>query len=134
MLTVWLINSVAYSQTLILSEKGDTNVCFTIPQSKYLLKQVYKAKEYVTLDSICEAQLVLCDTVNKRNERIIYDYKMIDNNYNKMLGLKQHEIDRLTQALNEEKKKTRRQKLYKWIAIGTTGLVTGAFGYYIVTH
>jgi hypothetical protein len=118
----------------MLNEKKDTTICFTLTQGKYLLKQTYKVKECDTLRKICEEQRLECDSINKGNELIIKDYKGIMENQNGLLKLKQYEVDKLKVDLKLANKEVRKQKVYKWIAIGTTALATSYLGYYIVTH
>ena len=118
----------------MLNDKGDTLVCFTVAQSKYLLKQVYRVAEYDTLLKVCEKQKSLCDTINAKNERIIYNCYSVNDRNDKMLKVKDYQIDKLTESLKASNKEIRKQKVYKWIAKGSAITIAGCFGCYALLH
>jgi hypothetical protein len=123
-----------YSQKVILNEKKDTMICFTVNQSKFLLKKVYQAEECDTLRKICETQSLLKDTILSNKEKEITALKMIYDNTNTMLKLKEYEIDKLKQSLQLANDEARKQKRHKWFFIGTTAVVSLFTGYYVLTH
>ena len=133
MLALLLMSLSAFSQKVVLNN-GDTTVCFTIKQSKFLLKQVYQLEECDTLRKICEIQRAIGDSINLGNRSIIADYKTMMQNDSSIIGLKQYQIDKLTESLKASQKEIRKQKVYKWVAVGTTGLVSAYLGYYVLTH
>ena len=118
----------------MLSDKGDTTICFTVSQSKYLLKEHYELKKCDTLKSICEQQKSLCDSVVADKNKIINAKNFMLDNQNTMLKLKQYEVDKLTGQLDIAKTEVKKQKTYKWIAIGSGIAVSIFSGYYILTH
>lgn len=119
-----LLTSIkAFSQKATLSEK-DTVICFTIPQSKYLLKKYYQAEELLILDSICEAQLSVFKDISSSNERVIKNQSLVLKNKDEEVRLKELEIGGLNELINDKEKEIATQKLYKWIAITSTIIVT----------
>jgi len=128
------MNLMTYSQKLVLDDRGDTLVCFSVPKSKFLLKQVYKVAECDTLLKICERQKTLCDTITQRNARIIFNCFGVNDANERIIKVKDYEITRIGDQLKDTQKQVRRQKVYKWFFICTTGLVSGYLGYYTLKH
>lgn len=120
----------AFSQKAILSDK-DTIICFTIPQSKYLLKKYYQAEELLILDSICEAQLSSFKAISNSNERIIKNQSLVLKNKDEEVRLKELEIGGLNELISDKDKEINKQKTYKWIAI-VSGLLFSS--YLIIAH
>lgn len=134
---VLLMISAGFSQTITLSNPKDTssaNVCFTLGQSKFLLKSYYKFQECDTLRDICEQQRNYCDSAlqseRKRNE----DFSMVIKNNNDAFKIYEYAITGWSNKYKASQKEVRRQKVYKWIAIGTTALATTYLGYYVISH
>lgn len=123
-----------YSQSIMLNERGDTLVCFSVSQSKFLLKQCYRTEELDTLLSLCEKQNAELDSINKRNSVIMLNYKEIADNNTKIIGIKDYQIEKLNESLSQTNKDVRKQKVYKWIAIGVGTIIAGYSSYYIITH
>lgn len=109
-------------------------ICFTVSQSKYLLKKVYELEKCDTLRKLCETQLALKDTLILNKQKEITALKMIYDNSNTMLKLKEYEIDKLKQSLQVANDEIRKQSRYKWFFVGTTAVVSLFTGYYILTH
>lgn len=119
-----LLTSIkAFSQRAILNDK-DTIICFTVPQSKYLLKKYYQAEELLILDSICEAQLGGFKAISSSNERIIKNQSLVIKNKDEEVRLKELEIGGLNELINDKEKEIATQKTHKWIAITTTIILT----------
>jgi len=124
-----LMTFSAFSQTTILSDNKDTLICFNAAESKFMLKKVYEVDKYKALDSLCETQRGLLDSVIKHKDEIISSKSKIIRNDIEMIDLKDEQIEdgakRLTKCENEKKA----QKLYKWIAIivGSTTTITALF-------
>ena len=118
-----LLNLKMFSQKLVLDKVGDTTICFSLPQGKYLLKQTYKVLELDTLLKLCDGQLVYCSTIVSQQEKNAIDYKLIINNNKDLVWIKDNEIAGLKLELINEKKALKQQKVYKWISIiGGTAL------------
>ncbi len=118
-----------YSQTTVLNKNGDTSVCFSVKQTKFLLKKYYEVEKFRQLDSICEAQRALCDSVVQSKQIVTQKQEIIITNQKEIIDLKQYEIARLTEQLKIEKKNVRKQKTYKWISIGVGTLASGFLGF-----
>lgn len=117
----------------MLNDKGDTTICFSVSQGKFLLKQVVARKECDTLLSTCETQLVYCDSVTESNKRIqivisemMKKEREADSLY--IFRIKSLEID-----VEKEKKKVVKQKFYKTISIIAGGVTTGFMTYLWMT-
>jgi endoglucanase Acf2 len=122
-----------FSQTLVLNEKNDTTICFSLAKGKYLLKQTYKVAECDTLRKICEVQRLMSDSVILEQSSNIADYKIVIDNQKNMLWMKDNQIDNLKLELEGEKRATKLQKVYKWVAIIGGGALSGYLGYKYVT-
>jgi len=111
----------------------DTNICFTIPQSKLLLKFKYKADELAAFNAVCEQQKVLKDSVINQKSLVIADQLRIMNNQKLIIYVKDTEISDLKTQLEAEKKATKRQRVYKMcFAIGG-GVLSSYLGYKYLT-
>lgn len=124
----------AYSQKTALSSNGDTTICFSISQAKFLLKKYYEVEKYATLDSICQLQLLYSDSINNTLTSTIVSQSVIIQNLDDINSLKDIQIQSLTNRLGDEKIATKKQKIGKYIAIGVSVVASGFFGYYIITH
>lgn len=133
MLLFLLVNLTAFSQVIVLSNNNDTTICFELAKSRFLLKSYYKAAETAKLYEICQEQKAFKDSILVQKKIIIDDYSRIMKNQKEMISLKDKEIVLLNIALLNEKRATRRQKLYKWIAIGAGGALSGYLGFKYIT-
>jgi hypothetical protein len=125
--------STVFSQVQVLGTKGDTQICFTIPQSKFLLKEHHRAEECDTLKSICETQLSLSDSALAWSRMVAKNQALMLKNNDEAIGLYKYEIDRLRQALKDEQRKTKAQRFYKWCAIVAGSVGTGYMSYKYIT-
>jgi len=114
--------STSYSQTIILSDKKDTLIGFTIPQAKFLLKQPAKVKEQSSLLSVCEKQRLYQDSSRRADSIIIKDQKTTIENKEEAIVIKDMLCKADKDDLNSE---IDRQKRQKWIVIGVGILVAG---------
>lgn len=133
MLVVLSASSTLFSQTTVLNTKGDTTLCFTVPQAKFLLKEHYRAEECDTLKKICEKQLAYSDSVMKSDKKIQSDQSSIIKNKDGIIALQDYQIDELRKSLSLEQKATRRQKTYKTLAIISGSISTGFMSYLYLT-
>lgn len=133
MLLVSLMSLAGYSQTITLNKAGDTTICFTLSQSKFILKKIYQASEYQKLDSICEQQLSVYQLEILDYKKVQYNQSLIIKNGNELANLKDIKIDILTKQISEEKKKTRIQKFYKVGAMVAGGALSGYLGFKLIT-
>jgi 4-diphosphocytidyl-2C-methyl-D-erythritol kinase len=128
MLIMLSLNLTAFSQQTHLNSKGDTVVCLSVDQAKFLLKKVHEVEELKELDSLSNQQLALCDSVFDANEQVIAEQGEIIRNQKEIVELKDYQINKLNEQLEIERKAVKRQKFYKWVAIvvgsGATAFMT----------
>jgi hypothetical protein len=128
-----LITLATFSQTIILNKGGDTLTCLSQPQVKFLLKEHYGKIMYKSLDSICEAQRSISDSLITSKNKDIQSQSMIIINQKEIISLRDHETIDLKLSLASEQKRVRIQKVYKWIAIGAGGALSGYLGFKYIT-
>jgi len=124
-----LLNLTAYSQKTVLID-GDTTICFSIPQAKFLLKQVYLVAEKDTLLKITETELKVSNEKSTIYQQQIKAYQEVIN--------KQSEITQNSIAINTQKdeeikilkKDIAKQKVKTWYCI-LGGVVSTAFVSYL---
>jgi hypothetical protein len=133
-LATLLTSITAYSQKTVLSSNGDTTICFSVTQAKFLLKKYYEVEKYAKLDSVCQLQLLYNDSLNNTLTGTIVAQSVVIRNLGDINSLKDIQIQSLTNRLGDEKIATKKQKIGKYIAIGVGILASGFFGYYIITH
>lgn len=121
---VLLTSLRAYSQKVVLDKNGDTTICFSLAQSKFLLKQVYALQECDTLRKICEAQLTYCDTLVQTNKQLNTDIKLLLRNEVELKQLYDAKIFDLEIRLNNQIGRTKKQNFYKWCAIIGGGVLS----------
>ena len=123
------MSSILFSQKSVLID-GDTTICFSIPQSKFLLKQVYLVSEKDTLLKLTEIELkvtkektLIYQQQIKAFEDIMYSQKEINQNVFAINKQKDAEIKILNKELAKQKVKT-------WASI-VGGVVSTAFVSYL---
>lgn len=134
MLLALLTNLKIYSQKIVSDNKGDTTICFSVPQGKYLLKKVAQLEKCDTLRSVCENQLKDSRNLVKDKNIIIDKIMELSDNQNVMLKLKEGQLDKAKADLEVAKKELRKEKVKKIISVVITIAVTIASVTYIITH
>lgn len=134
MLLALLTNLKIYSQKIVSDSKGDTTICFSVPQGKYLLKKVAELEKCDTLRNVCENQLKESKKLVKDKNTIINKIMAISDNQNTMLKLKEGQLDKAKADLEVAKKELRKEKVKKVISVVITIAVTIASATYIITH
>lgn len=128
------MNLKLFSQSTELNSKGDTVICLTVPQTKFLLKQNYKAEEYKSLYFISEKQKLFQDSIIENNKKINDNYLKVISNDTKIIEFKEYENEKLNLTIKNQGKEIRKQKVLKWASFGSTGIIAGVFGYYILRN
>ena len=113
--------SVGYSQKTVLSNTGDTLVCFTQPQSKFLLKEYYKKELSDSLLSICETQTDLYKVIVQSKDKIIDNQQLIIANDKQIIANQEAQKEELD-ATNKSLKKQLRKSRFKTFLVGAAGL------------
>lgn len=127
-----LTNLSVFSQTLILTEKGDTAICFSVNKGKYILGEHYKLQECQALLSVCETQKMLLDSVITNKQLNIDGCKQVIYNQSVLLSNGQIQIKTLENEIKIEQKNTRKQIVYKWLTTGCGVAVTVLMGYLLL--
>ena len=122
-----------FSQTTVLNSQGDTTICFTVPQAKFLLKQNYQVEMLDSLNSICEEQLNVCDSIKVADLEAFEKYEELLLNKDQVIDVKDYEIKTLKGVVDNQKKEIRKQKIFKWVGIGAGGILSGFFAYKYIT-
>jgi len=127
---VCLVNLMAYSQKLLLNN-GDTLICFSVNQAKFLAKEHYKAETYFKADSICKEQIILKDRQVKMYIKIEDKLQGVINNQSSIIKFKDEELSQCKIILNNSKSEIKKQKRLKIISIIVGGGLNCFFIYTI---
>ena len=108
----------------------DTSICFSIPKSKFLLKQIYLVSEKDTLLKITEVELKIANQQKlllqqqvEAYQKIIVNQQEISSNLLAVLTQKDEDIKALNKQITKQKVKT-------WASI-ISGVVSTAFVSYL---
>ena len=118
---------------MMLNSAGDTTICISISQSKFLLKKYYEAEKLSNLDSICEHQLALSDSLYNSQKVVIENQSLIIKNDGDIINLKDEEIKSAKESLDKQKKRTILQKIEKRMSIALGTIATLFMTYLWVT-
>lgn len=122
-----------YSQKTLLNN-GDTTICFTVGQAKFLLKNYYNLEKFIALDSICETQLSYCDSLSNLNKTIIESKSKIISAQKTILLFKNDEVGNLKLQFTNQTKELQRQRNLKRLWVIVSGVGASFFMYYIITN
>ncbi len=118
---ILLVISNLYSQQIILNnETKDTSICFTIPQSKFLLKTYYKLNECDTLMAITQSELNNANKINDLNTKVIANDRLVFAEKDEMIADKNTTIDLMCEEHKKQQKRIFWQKVYKSIFFVST--------------
>lgn len=131
---VLLMTSKIYSQKAIIEKPGDTLICFSVPQSKFLLKEYYRLQMIDSLLYVCEEQKLVYDANLKTCNRLSFKYEKQFENCSQYQKIQEHEIIRLNKLVDEQEKTIIREKRNQKILLVCSGLLTGFFGYLALTN
>lgn len=113
---MFLMNLMAFSQKIV-SNNGDTLICFSINQAKFLAKEHYRAETYFTADSICKEQIILKDRQVKMYIKIEDKLQGIINNQSNVIKFKDGELNQCKIILDNSQREIKKQKRLKIISI-----------------
>lgn len=129
-LTFLTISEASSQSILVSSESLDTTICFTIPQSRFLLKQHYRWEECDQLLGISEQTIdVLKKSIAIKDEVISTQEKSIAT-LQKAVVVRDNEIIRLNLANEKcivEVKSQKSQKVWFLLGGGLIGLMAGFY-------
>ena len=127
------MSSKIFSQVAELNKNGDTTICFSVTQAKFLAKEHYRADTYFKSDSICKTQSTEKDLIISMYKKIEGKLQNTISNQITLLKLKQSEIDVLQETVNVRDKQIKRQKFYKYVSIISGAVLSGYLGFKYVT-
>jgi len=120
---------ISYSQVPTLNSKGDTVLCFSINQAKYLAKEHYRADNYFKSDSICNLEIIQKDRQIKMYIKIEDKLQTIINNQAGITKLKDEEMKGLKLSLESAHKEAKKQKTYKVLSLIGGAVISGYLGF-----
>lgn len=111
-----LVNLMAFSQKLLLNN-GDTLICFSVNQAKFLAKEHYRAETYFKADSICKEQIILKDRQVKMYIKIEDKLQGVINNQSNVIKFKDEELSQCKIILKNSQSEIKKQKRLKIISL-----------------
>ena len=111
-----LVNLMVYSQKIVLNN-GDTLICFSVNQAKFLAKEHYRAETYFTSDSICKEQIILKDRQVKMYIKIEDKLQGVINNQSSIIKFKDEELNQCKIILKNSQSEIKKQKRLKIISL-----------------
>ena len=133
LLVVLLLSSIASSQVLTLNSKGDTTICFTIAQGKFLAREHARANQFAELDSICRSISAKKDLQIKMFEKIDQKSQIVINNQNSIIKFKDEELKNAQIAIKNANREAKKQKKHKVLALVAGALISGYLGFLHIT-
>jgi hypothetical protein len=121
------MSSPSYSQKVMLDGK-DTLIAFSVPQSKYLLKEVYRAIMLDSLLKLSDEQLTLSRSIIVADKLAMEKYEEVIENNAGALRIREVQIkekDKTIRSLNAEVKRQKRQKVIGIICGSVTTVFMG---------
>lgn len=130
---ILFLNLTAFSQTLVLNKNGDTTICFSISQGKFLAKEHHRAEEFKILDSLCRMEVKNKDLQINMYIKMQEKMESVVNNQKKIIGLRDGEILSLTESINNHVAEAKKQKRQKVISVIGGAILSGYLGYKYIT-
>ena len=133
LLVILLLSSTAFSQVLTLNSKGDTTICFTIAQGKFLAREHARANQFAELDSICRSISAKKDLQIKMFEKIDQKSQIVINNQNSIIKFKDEELKNAQISIKNANREAKKQKKHKVLALIGGALISGYLGFIHIT-
>ena len=111
----------------------DTLIAFTVPQSKFLLKEVYRADMLDSLLILTEQQLVLSRNIIEADKEAFSRYEEVIENSNSILRVREAQIKENEKSIGRLNSEIKRQKRQKIIGIICGSVGTLFMGYLYVS-
>jgi len=127
------MSSKIFSQVAELNKNGDTAICFSVTQAKFLAKEHYRADAYFKSDSICKAQSAEKDLIINMYKKMETKLQTTISNQVTLLKLKQGELDLVQSNLDLANKDIKKQKFYKYVSIISGAILSGYLGLKYIT-
>lgn len=114
-------------------EDKDTLICFDVAQSKYILKEMYRAVYLDSLNRINERLIEEQKTQKSLLEQTIVQKDVQLGEKSKQIEIKNVQLAESNNKIEALKTEVRIQKTHKWIAIIGGGALTGFMTYLWIT-
>ena len=124
------MNTNCFSQTLVKNNAGDTSICFTISESKTILKQINKANYLDSLTKIQRTEIGELKVKVRLSELTIKEKSSIISNQDKIIDANNTQLKQKDLEIKNKDSLIVKEKIKKWIAI-TTGAITTSFMTYL---
>lgn len=124
------MNTNSFSQTLVTNNTGDTSLCFTLNESKIILKQINKANYLDSLNKIKSQEIGELRVKVRILELTIKEKNMLIENNNKIIDAHKLQLQQKDLEIKNTNNLLVKEKIKKWIAI-TTGAITTSFMTYL---
>jgi len=112
---------------------GDTLICNSVEEQAFWVKQYFRVQELEELDSINLAVISYKDSIISNDQEIILKQTIVIENTEEIVEFQGEQINTLNNELTEQKKATRRQKFYKWVAVTIGASATSVMTYLYLT-
>lgn len=120
---------ISFSQRALRNDAGDTSICFTIEQSRILLRQINRLNYLDSLNNIHQEEINTLQTNLKIANSIIKEKDV-------QIGIKNDVIETKDEKINDDKIQYQnlknllfQEKIKKWVAILTGTATTGFMTY-----
>ena len=123
----------AFTQQRVLVVDGDTLICNSVEEQAFWVKQYFRVQELEELDSINLAVISYKDSIISNDQEIILKQTIVIENTEEIVEFQGEQINTLNNELTEQKKATRRQKFYKWVAVTIGASATSVMTYLYLT-
>lgn len=110
--------TTSYAQTIVVDSKNDTTICFTINQSRFLLKEHYRAELNDSLLAICSEQSSILNSIVENDKLVISTLMEKEENSNLIRANLASVITDKDNEIALLNKEVKRQKRHKYAAIG----------------
>jgi hypothetical protein len=138
-LTLLLVSSQLFSQTITLDSKKDTSICFSIGQGRFLLAQTIAVKELTEKTSLYEKVVAnQKKEIEKQRAIIVRDSTdkkellLLNKKSEEQTDLEKGKYEKEAKKSKELEKEVVKQKVYKWITIGISAVIVAYETYILV--
>ena len=116
-LILFCLNITSYSQSIILNKTGDTLLVFTLPQSKFLLKESFRAEKLQFELDVHEKQMAILRDILENKENVIDKKDSLYQNEKLLLDSCVQDKSSLEHDVLQLKSEIKKQKIQKNVII-----------------
>jgi len=118
---------------LNLNSKGDTTICFSVIQAKFLAKEHHRADYYFDLNSNCEQQILQKNLEINMFKKMDEKSQTIMGNQGSIIKLKDEELKVAQISIKNANRATKKQKTYKVLSLLGGAVISGYLGFKYIT-